>query len=80
MIATKPANKPDIRKDALERAMVLVSQLDAMVTVTYGNSGEGFREMNDHLQDMFMWSVAEKIQELQSSIEKANYGEKAGAA
>ena len=80
MIATKPANKPDIRKDALERAMVLVSQLDAMVTVTYGNSGEGFREMNDHLQDMFMWSVAEKIQELQASIEKAFDGDKAGAA
>ena len=51
-----------------------------MVTVTYGNSGEGFREMADQLQDMYMWTMAEKIQELQASIEKANYGELAGAA
>lgn len=77
---SKTTTKPDIRKDALERAIVLVSQLDAMVTVTYGNSGEGFREMNDQLQDMYMWTMAEKIQELQACIEKANYGELAGAA
>lgn len=77
---SKTTTKPDIRKDALERAIVLVSQLDAMVTVTYGNSGEGFREMADQLQDMYMWTMAEKIQELQASIEKANYGELAGAA
>lgn len=77
---SKTTTKPDIRTDALERAIVLVSQLDAMVTVTYGNSGEGFREMADQLQDMYMWTMAEKIQELQASIEKANYGELAGAA
>ena len=77
---SKTTTKPDIRKDALERANVLASQLDAMVTVTYGNSGEGFREMADQLQDMYMWTMAEKIQELQASIEKANYGELAGAA
>lgn len=79
-MSTTKINKPDIRTDALERAIVLVSQLDAMVTVTYGNSGEGFREMADQLQDMYMWTMAEKIQELQASIEKANYGELAGAA
>lgn len=73
-------NKPDIRTGALDRASTLVSQLDAMVTVTYGNSGEGFREMSDHLQDMYMWTMAEKIQELQVSIEKAIHGDKAGAA
>ena len=77
---SKTTTKPDIRKDALERANVLASQLDAMVTVTYGNSGEGFREMADQLQDMYMWTMAEKIQELQASIEKAIYGDKAGAA
>lgn len=77
---SKTTTKPDIRKDALERAIVLVSQLDAMVTVTYGNSGEGFREMADQLQDMYMWTMAEKIQELQASIEKAIDGDKAGAA
>lgn len=79
-MSTTKINKPDIRTDALERAIVLVSQLDAMVTVTYGNSGEGFREMADQLQDMYMWTMAEKIQELQASIEKAIYGDKAGAA
>lgn len=77
---SKTTTKPDIRKDALERAMELVSQLEAMVTVTYGTSGDGFREMNDHLQDTYMWAMSEKIQELQASIEKANCGEKAGAA
>ena len=80
MSTTKPANKPDIRKDALERAHVLVSHLDALITCTYGNSGEGFREMADHLQDSYMWSVAERIQELQACIEKAHDGDKAGAA
>lgn len=77
---SKTTIKPDIRKDALERAHVLVSHLDALITCTYGNSGEGFREMADHLQDSYMWSVAEKIQELQACIEKAHDGDKAGAA
>jgi hypothetical protein len=71
---------PDIRKEALERAHVLATQLGAQINVTYGNGGETFREMADHLQDSYMWAVAERIDELQASIEKAIYGDKAGAA
>ncbi len=39
-------------------------QLRALLVNTYGNSGDGFRSMADHLQDQYMWtcdSLADEI-------------------
>jgi hypothetical protein len=58
------------QKGALNRAAVLSQQIEAMIQVTYGEGGESFRSMADHLQDMYMWAVADLMAELKDCIDK----------
>lgn len=41
-----------------------IQQLEAMLAMTFGESGESFRNMNDDLQDNFMWSCSSAIKEI----------------
>ena len=42
--------------DALGQA---AQKLHALLIHTYGNSGEAFRNMNDSLQDAYLWTCAD---------------------
>jgi len=41
-----------------------IQQLEAMLAMTFGESGESFRNMNDDLQDSFLWSCSSAITEI----------------
>lgn len=41
-----------------------IQQLEGMLAMTFGESGESFRNMNDDLQDSFMWSCSSAIKEI----------------
>jgi len=47
-----------------------IAQLDAMVAVTYGEQGEAFRNMNDDIQDKFMWGINTITDQLSNEAEK----------
>lgn len=76
-MATENLNSPQQALGALrsvcEQAEELtqrLTQLDAMVAVTYGEQGEAFRNMNDNLQDNFLWGVSTITEQLQKASEK----------
>jgi hypothetical protein len=55
------------RIDISEQISVRLDQLVALLSMTYGEQGEAFRNMPDHVQDNFMWnclSMAEEVCEL----------------
>ena len=46
-----------------------MAQLKAMLAMTYGEPGETFRNINDDLQDNFMWSCAMAIKEIRQLLD-----------
>ncbi|MDX9843714.1 MAG: hypothetical protein RBT42_08145 [Aquabacterium sp.] len=59
-----------ILEDTSARACVLAAKLNALLAYTYGESGGAFRNMNDHLQDEYMWSCADMASELKALVAK----------
>lgn len=53
-----------------------IQQLDAMLTMTFGESGESFRDMNADLQDSFLWSCSSAITEIRQLWELLEQGER----
>ena len=53
------------RMEVTNQLNARIGQLDAMLSLTYGEQGETFRNTNDTLQDDFMWSCSMAIQEIQ---------------
>jgi len=48
-----------------------LAQLEAVLAMTYGDAGESFRNMNDDLQDNYLWScgtLARECKELALSL------------
>lgn len=39
-----------------------LTQAHAMVSITYGDEGEAFRNLRDSLQDTYLWTLAERIE------------------
>jgi hypothetical protein len=50
--------------DLSQSLQIGISQLNAMLFATYGDSGDRFRELNDEIQDFFMWGLQEKAASL----------------
>ncbi|MGF6781115.1 hypothetical protein [Paraburkholderia sp. GAS334] len=50
------------RKDRIDK---IVQKLSAMLAVTCGESGESFRNLNDTIQNNYMWARADMACELQ---------------
>lgn len=45
-------------------------QLRALLVNTYGQSGDGFRSMADHLQDQYMWTCNSLADEIVEALDK----------
>lgn len=64
--------------DTLDRFDLLqqkLAQLDAMLNMSYGCAGEAFRNMNDALQDNYLWAcstLATECVDLVCGISPAN--------
>lgn len=52
------------RMDIRDQINCRMAQLEAKIAMTYGESGEAFRNLNDDLQDNFMWSCGMAIREI----------------
>lgn len=50
-----------LNAEYLDTVLEALAHADAMVNMTYGNSGEAFRCMSDELQDEFLWALANRI-------------------
>lgn len=46
------------------------AQLSALLANTYGGAGESFREMNDQLQDAYMWACADMANAIAASLDE----------
>lgn len=40
-----------------------LTQLESMLSVAYGEAGESFRNLDDEIQDNYLWAVASMAQE-----------------
>lgn len=58
-----PAEGADL-SDVVEHIDTRIKQLRAMLCSIYGQGGEAFRELNDELQDYFLWSCFDVIEEI----------------
>lgn len=70
-VTTPVLHKRPIALQTLDELSAAAAKLDALLTGTYGNSGDAFRDMNDELQDNYLWAcagIAEEIKRLVSSI------------
>lgn len=53
--------------DVVDQLTARMAQLEALLSVTYGEQGRAFRGMSDELQDSFMWassSLADEAHQL----------------
>jgi hypothetical protein len=66
--------KSIVHGNETERLDVLtqkLAQLEAVLAMSYGDAGESFRNMNDDLQDNYLWScgtLARECKELALSL------------
>ena len=56
------------RIDLMDQISVLSKKLHTLLCNTYGNSGESFRDLNDDLQDVYMWACADLAGELEKAV------------
>lgn len=55
----------------LSKASEICTKLQALLQNTYGNSGESFRSMADHLQDAYMWQCADLADEIEGLVSES---------
>lgn len=60
--------------DRLNRAQTLSTQLEALLSATTGEAGEGFRVLSDVLQGNFMWACTDMAAELASVLNELEVG------
>lgn len=65
MNPTKPMTQ------AAHQAGNALTQLTAMLTMTYGNNGEGFRNNADEVQDAYLWACHDLAQKALGLLEQA---------
>lgn len=65
-----PPTLPAVLEEASTRAHILAAKLNALLAFTYGESGDSFRNMSDHLQDEYMWSCSDMAAELKALVAK----------
>lgn len=51
-------------QDSTHKLQVLTMKLTAMLNHTFGNSGDSFRELDEGIQDSYMWACAEMMEEI----------------
>lgn len=57
--------------DALEEIHTTCLQLEALLANTFGESGESFRNMNNELQDNYLWCCTNMASALKRSVSRA---------
>lgn len=60
---------PQTISDAIQDLSNGLAQLVAMAAMSYGEAGESLRQMNDSLQDNFMWALHDKAVDCHQLVE-----------
>lgn len=63
----------DEQREALNRADEVATHIGALLTQTFGDAGESFRNMSDEIQDAYLWAVHDRVMELMACLEKLPY-------
>ena len=51
-----------------------MTQLDAMLVMTFGECGESLRAMSGSLQDNYMWACSSMLDEIRALLEQTSVG------
>lgn len=49
--------------DAIDNTQCALLKAQALIAMTFGESGEAFRNMNDDYQDRFLWAISDLVTE-----------------
>lgn len=58
--------------EAMNELETSLLQVQALITMTYGEGGVVFRRMSDDVQDNFLWGVNSLVDKAVSSLKDAN--------
>lgn len=67
-IPTTTGTQAHQQADLMNRVSGLSMKLHALLSNTYGGSGESFRDLNDDLQDAYLWACASLAGELENAV------------
>ncbi len=65
--------------DIASRLAARQAQLEALLLMTYGETGDGFRTMSDDMQEAYMWAcsmMAREIRDLTDALEEHRAAER----
>lgn len=73
---TKPNNAAQVaaqaelchKIDLIDGAQAALLKAQALIAMTFGESGESFRTMNDDYQDRFLWAISDLITEATNGV------------
>lgn len=66
---TTPATKTAAMVDAIDEAYSHVSKLEALLMNTYSECGPNFRNLNDDIQDSYLWACADLATSIKAALE-----------
>lgn len=66
-----PVTKIETMVDAIDLAYTQVTKLEALIQNTFGESGPNFRNLNDDLQDAYMWACADIAASIKAALESS---------
>ena len=66
---TTPATKTAAMVDAIDQAYSHVSKLEALLQNTYSECGPTFRNLNNDLQDSYLWACADLATSIKAALE-----------
>lgn len=49
--------------DAIDESQCSLLKAQALIAMTFGESGEAFRNMSDDYQDRFLWAISDLVTE-----------------
>ena len=62
--AAQPAAQAELSLiDAIDNTQCALLKAQALIAMTFGESGEAFRNMNDDYQDRFLWAISDLVTE-----------------
>jgi hypothetical protein len=63
---------PETVSEQLEDLTAKLTQLSALMAHAYGESGEAFRNLNDDLQDTYLWHCADVALDCHQAIDNVH--------
>lgn len=61
---TVPPRMMTMSQESSHKLQILTMKLTALLNHTFGNSGDSFRELDEGIQDSYMWACAEMMEEI----------------